>query len=530
MSYQALARTWRPRNFSQLVGQTHVRTALENALTQGRLHQALLFSGTRGVGKTTLARIIASCLNCEQGVSASPCGSCSACQAIEQGRFVDLIEVDAASRTKVDDTRELLDNVPYAPASGRCKVYLIDEVHMLSKSSFNALLKTLEEPPPHVQFLFATTDPQKLPITILSRCLQFHLKRISAEDIAARMRYILGQEKIEADDEGLARLARAADGSLRDGLSLLDQAIAFGAGAVTGEGVAQMLGSIERRDLLSIVGAVADNDAGTAWQAIDTIEEQGLDFVEVLEELARLWQRLAVGQQVPQAWDAVEQADLGPLAERFAPEDLQVFYQIAVNARRDIDWAPDPRSGFEMAVLRTLAFLPDTGAASAPASTPPHQGRDPVGHASQAGPPAAAAPAREGRPDQRAAQAMPEDWSGLLQHLDLPAPVRVVAEACSQLRREDGTLVLRVAPEVRALCTPRVEQTLGEALQQQCGLRLRLEQVEAEVPSVEEQSRSQEERFLANPGVRQMVELFEAEMQPGTLRISVDEAAERTLN
>lgn len=538
MSYQALARKWRPRNFSELVGQTHVRTALENALSQGRLHPALLFSGTRGVGKTTLARIIARSLNCETGVTATPCGQCSACLEIEQGRFVDLIEVDAASRTRVDDTRELLDNVPYAPARGRFKVYLIDEVHMLSKSSFNALLKTLEEPPGHVQFLFATTDPQKLPVTILSRCLQFHLKRITAEDIAERMRFILGEEGISTDDEGLRRLARAADGSLRDGLSLLDQAIAFGGGAVAGPAVAKMLGSIERRDLLRLVDAVGQQDAQAAWAAIDAIDEQGLDFAEVMEELCRLWQRLAVGQRVPQVWDEVEQADLGPLVERFSPEDLQVFYQIAVNARRDLDWAPDPRSGFEMAVLRTLAFLPES-AAAVPSKGPGGAGGQAV---------AAAAPARQTEAPRPPLQATPVAakpapspapntppglgalvWAELLPRLELSGICKMIAESCTIRSQNADELVLLLGADVDQLCTSSLQARLIEALRAVLGEHVR---VKLERPAGQDKpaprTLNPEQAFLAEPGVQRAMETFGAELMPGSLRVSIDDDGEHT--
>lgn len=529
MSYQALARTWRPRNFSELVGQTHVRTALENALAQGRLHPALLFSGTRGVGKTTLARIIAKCLNCETGVTAEPCGQCGACQEIEQGRFVDLIEVDAASRTKVEETRELLDNVPYAPARGRYKVYLIDEVHMLTKHSFNALLKTLEEPPGHVQFLFATTDPQKLPITILSRCLQFHLQRIKAEDIAQRMRHILDEEKIQADDSGLQRLARAADGSLRDGLSLLDQAIAFGGGQVSGESVGVMLGSIERRDLMKIVLAIADNDASAAWQAIDAIETQGLDFAEVLEELCRLWQRLAVGQQVPEVWDEVERADLGPLAARFKPADLQVFYQIAVNARRDLDWAPDPRSGFEMTILRTLAFYPDSAAAGgAPVASAPQQSAPPTTSVASA----ASAQADPGTASQTGGlKPGALDWSDLLSRLALSGGSRIVAEGCAIKAQSATALELQVGSEVAELCTATVEKNLRKALRQVLGAEFTVTLAHRATPTRDSGATvSPEEAFLAHPGVRKAMELFDAEIQPGTLRISANESGDRTIN
>lgn len=536
MSYLALARKWRPRNFSELVGQSHVRIALENALSQGRLHPALLFSGTRGVGKTTLARIIARSLNCETGVTATPCGECGACQEIEAGRFVDLIEVDAASRTKVEETRDLLDNVPYAPARGRFKIYLIDEIHMLSKHSFNALLKTLEEPPSHVQFLFATTDPQKLPITILSRCLQFNLKRISPQDIAERMRFILDQESISADDDGLTRLARAADGSLRDGLSLLDQAIAFGGGQVQGEAVRSMLGSIERRDLLHLVDAVAQQDAGAAWAVIDNIAEQGLDFSEVLDELCRLWQRLAVGQQVPQALDEVEMNDLQDYLQAFPAADLQVFYQIAVNARRDLDWAPDPRSGFEMVVLRTLAFLPDKapanrsgggGSKTAPRSTAPQSqpaAAQPVQASASEAVPLADAP--------RAAAASPQAWPQMIEQLNLAGSVEMVARGCVARQQDDKQLQLQVGAQVQALCTSSVEKRLIAAIQSVCGetfeVRLRRDNTADTASPSDDKPNNPEQEFLAQPGVRKAMQLFQADIQPGSFRQHVDDAGDPT--
>ena len=369
MSYVSLARKWRPSRFADLVGQSVVRTALENALSRGQVHQVLLFTGTRGVGKTTIARILARCLNCEAhpGPAAEPCGECSSCKAIDEGRFPDLFEIDAASRTKVDDTRELLDNIPYAPVRGRVKVYLIDEVHMLSKSSFNALLKTLEEPPPHVQFLLATTDPHKLPVTVMSRCLQFHLSRIPLELMTRRLEQVCAAEGVAADPDGLLRVARAGDGSLRDALSLLDQAIAFGGGQVHGEVVAKMLGTIERNDILQILDALHARDAQAALAVVEQCTEQGLDLANVLAELARAWQTLALAQVLPESARDPETVnpELASRAENFAAADVQVMYQIACHARRDLDWAPDPRSGLEMAILRMLAFLPTAAAAGA---------------------------------------------------------------------------------------------------------------------------------------------------------------------
>lgn len=375
MSYQVLARKWRPRLFREMVGQEYVLQALINALDNGRLHHAYLFAGTRGVGKTTIARILAKCLNCEEGVSSEPCGQCAACTEIADGRFVDLIEVDAASRTKVEDTRELLENVQYAPTRGRYKVYLIDEVHMLSNSSFNALLKTLEEPPPHVKFLLATTDPQKLPVTVLSRCLQFKLKNMSPERVVEHLRFVLEQEQVPFEEGALWHLGRAADGSMRDGMSLTDQAIAFGAGKISEAEVRGMLGSIDTGLVWKLLQALADVDAAAMFAVVAELSQQAPDYSAALAELADNLHRLAVVQVLPQSIDNTlgDRERLQALAEQIAPENLQLYYQMALHARRDLPLAPDPRSGFEMALLRMLAFRPqgvaDIPKAELPGST-----------------------------------------------------------------------------------------------------------------------------------------------------------------
>lgn len=361
MSYQVLARKWRPRNFAELVGQEHVLRALTNALDNDRLHHAFLFTGTRGVGKTTIARILARSLNCEKGVSSTPCGECSACTEINEGRFVDLIEVDAASRTKVDETRELLENVQYAPSRGRYKVYLIDEVHMFSNHSFNALLKTLEEPPPHVKFLLATTDPQKLPVTILSRCLQFNLKRLPVEKIGGHLNTLLGHENIAFDDAAIQAIARAADGSMRDALSLLDQAIAYGSGTVRTDDVHAMLGTIEQSHVADLLTALAAGDAAGLMQRTASLAEHAPDFSGVLAELISALHRIALAQLLGENSDADEA--INGLAKKLSPQDVQLYYQIALIGRRDLSLAPDARGGFEMVLLRMLAFRPaETGA------------------------------------------------------------------------------------------------------------------------------------------------------------------------
>ena len=360
MSYQVLARKWRPSTFDQMVGQDHVLKALVNALNGGRLHHAYLFTGTRGVGKTSIARLFAKSLNCENGVSASPCGECSPCRDIKEGRFVDLIEVDAASRTKVEDTRELLENVQYAPTQGRFKVYLIDEVHMLSTHSFNALLKTLEEPPPHIKFLLATTDPQKLPVTILSRCLQFNLKNMSPERIVDHLKHILAAEQIAFEDPALWLLSRAANGSMRDALSLTDQAISFGSGQLLEDDVRAMLGSVDQQQVLKLLAVLAEGSAVKVMDAVASMAEFGADFSDVLAELLGLLHRVTLAQVLPESIDnslGDKEAVLS-LARSIRAEDIQLFYQIALCGRKDLPLVPVPRDGFEMTLLRMLAFRP----------------------------------------------------------------------------------------------------------------------------------------------------------------------------
>jgi DNA polymerase III subunit gamma/tau len=360
MSYQVLARKWRPRSFREMVGQTHVLKALINALDSQRLHHAYLFTGTRGVGKTTIARIIAKCLNCETGISSTPCGVCSICKEIDEGRFVDLIEVDAASRTKVEDTRELLDNVQYSPSRGRFKVYLIDEVHMLSSHSFNALLKTLEEPPPHVKFLLATTDPQKLPVTILSRCLQFSLKNMPPERVVEHLSHVLAAESIPFEEDALWLLGRAADGSMRDAMSLTDQAIAFGEGKVLAADVRAMLGTLDHGQVYGVLQALLEGDARALIEAVRHLAEQGPDWNGVLAEILNVLHRVAIAQALPDAIDngQGDRDRVLALAEVLPAEDVQFYYQMGLIGRRDLPLAPDPRSGFEMVLLRMLAFRP----------------------------------------------------------------------------------------------------------------------------------------------------------------------------
>lgn len=373
MSYLVLARKWRPKKFTELVGQEHVVKALTNALDTGRVYHAFLFTGTRGVGKTSIARIFAKSLNCEKGESSDPCGVCNACLDIDAGRFVDLLEIDAASNTGVDDVRDLIDNAQYMPARGRTKVYLIDEVHMLSKNAFNALLKTLEEPPGHVKFLLATTDPQKLPVTVLSRCLQFNLRRLDENQIGGQISKILAAENIEVEAAAVKLLARSADGSLRDGLSLLDQAIAYTGGKLTADSVNAMLGTVDNAQVGGLLDALSLGDAAALMAKVEEMSVYSPDFAHVLEDLAIALHQLQCTQLVPGFEVESSSVDYATLASRLGAEQVQLWYQMAVNGRRDLSYAPSPRAGFEMSLLRMLAFRPVTEgeAVAAPVTTKP---------------------------------------------------------------------------------------------------------------------------------------------------------------
>lgn len=546
-AYLALARKWRPQQFADYVGQEHVVRALTHALDSGRLHHAFLFSGTRGVGKTTIARLFAKCLNCEQGVSSQPCGECAACREIEEGRFVDLIEVDAASRTKVDDTRELLDNVQYAPTVGRFKVYLIDEVHMLSGHSFNALLKTLEEPPPHVKFLLATTDPQKLPVTVLSRCLQFNLRRLDPELIRTRMAQILEAEALGFDDAGLRQLARAADGSLRDALSLLDQAIVHGGGAVQGETVGAMLGQTQRTALFGIVEALIEGHASAIFTQLEGILQSGYDAALFLEDLARILHALALRQVLADAPsdDPLEAQQLIDLARRLNPSDLQLYYQIALLARRDLHLAPDSRVGLEMALLRMLAFQPQASRDDGPVPTSRPRQEISVGTAKlrpsgkvfePAAPVPAVAPAvRESpapfpdprmaatpAPASKASASGPADWGQVLQQLDIlglwkgmleHAEAREFTPESVTIALSPGHANMADSPKFRAA----LEQALKAYLGQQPKLKLiRMESAQGDTPARRQAQARQmrqaaaEQSMQDDPLVQEILQTFEA--------------------
>jgi len=522
MSYLVLARKWRPRTFDQLVGQDHVRRALTNALDSGRIHHAFLFTGTRGVGKTTIARIFAKSLNCEKGVSSTPCGQCPACVDIDAGRFVDLLEVDAASRTKVDDTRELLDNVQYSPARGRYKVYLIDEVHMLSTHSFNALLKTLEEPPPHVKFLLATTDPQKLPVTVLSRCLQFHLRRLPLPLIYDRLAQIATAEKVEFEPAALRAIARGAEGSMRDALSLLDQVLAFGGGRAMEAEVRTLLGTLDRKHVQGILTALAGKDGAALMQQAAQLDERAPDYHQALGELSGAIQRMALLQALPDlppGDDEDEDKLLAGLAAKFTAEDLQLLYQIAINSRRDLDYAPDARAGFEMALLRMLAFrpqgLPPAAAAAAGG-----------GGAGIARATAAARPASVPSPAAAAAS----DWDALVATLGLQGTARHFAANCVLLERKAGLVRLRLDPAGDSFRRPQIESRLAEALSQHYGETIRLEITQAATPgeiftparrdalAAEDRQRAAEQSIDSDPAVRAMREVFGATVRPGSVK------------
>jgi DNA polymerase-3 subunit gamma/tau len=547
MSYTALARKYRPKKFSELVGQEHVRRALVNALVSGRVHHAFLFTGTRGVGKTTIARILAKCLNCETGVTAEPCGVCASCREIDAGRFPDLLEVDAASRTKVDDTRELLDNVQYAPARGRYKVYLIDEVHMLSAHSFNALLKTLEEPPPHVKFLLATTDPQKLPVTVLSRCLQFNLKRLPAGEIAAHLRTILTAEAVDFDAAAVTLIAQAADGSLRDALSLLDQLIAFGNGRAFEAEARAMLGTLARDEVVRILELLARGDSAGLLRCAESLEEFAPDYAQVLDALAALLVRVGLRQAVGNyEGDELFAAELlERLAGQLSPEDVQLFYQTAIIGRRDLALAPEPRSGFAMTLLRMLAFRPpgaledarsaaarpDVAAAgSAPGGAPQGAGAATStvapGTGSSAG---AAASGAAGAAAAPAATAEGAGWAEIVAQLELSGAARQLASHCVFLGRQGALVRLALDPRHQLVRTSATEEKLAVALSRHFGATVRLEFHSGTAPGAETPAQAQRRAseaelaaarrtFEEDAGVRGLRERFGASVLPDTVR------------
>jgi len=521
----ALARKWRPKTFGEVIGQEHVVRALTNALTQNRLHHAYLMTGTRGVGKTTLARVMAKALNCETGVTATPCGRCAACTEIDAGRFVDLLELDAASNTQVDQMRELLENALYVPTRARFKVYIIDEVHMLSRSAFNAMLKTLEEPPQHVKFILATTDPQKVPMTVLSRCLQFNLKQIPLPQIREQLGRVLEHEGIAFELPALGLLARAAHGSMRDGLSLLDQAIAHGAGRVDEASVRAMLGTVGQDYLYRALDLLAAGDGPALIQLADDMQGRSLSFEAALQDLAELVHRLALAQRLPDvlAADDPDRERVLALAARFSPEELQLYYQIALHGRADLHLAPDEYAGFTMALLRMLAFAPTGGgqarAEQAGAEQAPARAAHPAGAAvtpaAQAGRPAAATPA------------IP-DWRELVTQLKLGGMARMLAQHCELVSLSQERIELRVPELHRHLLDKPYRDKLQGALEEHFARRLRLDIVlgegggmtPAEQDDQERQARLREavQAIDRDPFVRDLVETFDARVVDGSVR------------
>jgi len=568
MSYQVLARKWRPQNFQELVGQEHVQRALVNALDDDRLHHAYLFTGTRGVGKTTIARIFSKSLNCETGITSTPCGQCSTCVEIAEGRYVDLIEVDAASRTGVDDTRELLENVQYAPTRGRYKVYLIDEVHMFSKSSFNALLKTLEEPPPHVKFLLATTDPQKLPVTILSRCLQFNLKRLPVSLIISHLQHVLTAEEVEHNVTALQLIAEAADGSMRDALSLLDQALAFGGGSVQEQEVRDMLGSVSRDKVLGLLKAVLQRDAIQTMQAVAALAEFSPDFENVLAELLSLLHHMSLAKTVPEALDEFVSAReaLLELSEQVSAEDLHLFYQIALIGRRDLPLSPDARNGFEMILLRMLAFRPAVvDADSVPqAQTQPETQT----HVQETAQPQALAqrnaqvvkskvqtepvvqpgkdaireqdatryaelPAEPAAAQTASGNAVSNDWRDIVNALGLGGLVKQLAINCTMQQRDGRKIVLHIASGHSNLINPKAQQRLQQALGEYFNIDAQLEinvvnknqiggKSESPAQAIQRETSQRQQQAVEaineDSFTRSLKENFNAEIIPGSVK------------
>lgn len=555
MSYQVLARKWRPKNFEELVGQEHVSRALINGLDNDRLHHAFLFTGTRGVGKTTIARILSKSLNCNTGITSKPCGECSACHEIDEGRFVDLIEVDAASRTKVEDTRELLENVQYAPTSGRYKVYLIDEVHMLSNHSFNALLKTLEEPPPHVKFLLATTDPQKLPVTILSRCLQFNLKKLPVNEITGHLGHILRQENIEQDESALKLIARGAEGSMRDALSLLDQAIAFGGGRVSHDDVRNMLGTIESSHVYELIEHICQQDAAAALHKVQQLDERSPDYVDVLGEMISVFHHIAMEQQVAGCltddWD--DPARIQSFAQGMTPQDVQLYYQIALQGRDDLKLNPLPREGFEMTLMRMIAFRPwsekkdttgqamhpqdavgqsssmaaekpvkqqTTGAAQMP-DIPPVESYDVPAQSTSRPVHIAEEPVTNEQTKATTSSYLP-DWQEIYDELNLKAMPQQLAANC-QLEAIDGDMVRLILDQAYARMLSdgpmkKIEGALGEFFGKPVKLKIQPGIVPSETPAQRQLRQNEERRAEAvesieqDENVQMMKEIFGAKV------------------
>jgi DNA polymerase-3 subunit gamma/tau len=539
MNHQVLARKWRPHNFTEYVGQEHVSQSLINALRNNRLHHAYLFTGTRGVGKTTIARILAKAINCENLQDYNPCGVCTVCTALDEGRFLDLIEVDAASRTKVEDTRDLLDNAQYAPNSGKYKVYIIDEVHMLSGHSFNALLKTLEEPPEHVKFLLATTDPQKIPVTVLSRCLQFNLKRLSISQISKQMAYILGEEKIEFETSALRLLARAADGSMRDGLSLLDQAIVYGNDVISVETVSHMLGTVAQQPVEDLLRSLAENNAANVLHKVNEMAELTPDFASILQQLLHILHRLALVQLVPAVAESDDDTDiLRELSPLFSAEELQLYYQIALMGQKDLSLSPDSKSGFEMVLLRMLAFNPQNNNVSVQTVTPtlaqkprPAMLQAPVVRPEAATGEAVNLPSKPAVSLAADVQTMvprgQQSWHEIVATMKVVGLTRELANNCILEGVDEQQCRLILDPRQAQIRSPRSEEKLQAAVQIYYGRPLKLviktEAVVADTPAVQIQkdkiNRQQEavDAIDNDENIQALKANFDARVIPGSI-------------
>lgn len=520
MSYLVLARKWRPKSFDTLVGQEHVVRALTHALEQQRLHHAYLFTGTRGVGKTTIARILAKALNCEPGITPTPCGVCSACREIDAGRFIDYVEMDAASNRGVDDMAALLEKAAYAPNSGRYKVYMIDEVHQLSGHAFNAMLKTLEEPPEHVKFILATTDPQKIPVTVLSRCLQFNLKQMPPGHIITHLSHVLEAEGVVFEPAALRHLAKAAAGSMRDALSLLDQAIAHGAGRIEDEGVRAMLGTVGDDHLYAVLDGLAAGDIHAMLAVADIMEARSLSFGSALQALATLLHRIALLQFAPQAMlDQAECACLAPYAERFDAEYLQLCYQIVIHGRDELALAPDEAAGFTMTLLRLHAFRP--GGNEKPGAIPPPPASSRFAPVSRPAPAVPPAPTLATAP---AAPADPDDWHGVA--ASLRQPMRQLALHCELVNRTDSAIVLRMSPAHKHLQAhqDKLRAELAKHFGRALTLEIRLDEPAGETPKAraDTEKRERHERAIAaieaDPFVRETCDIFDADIDESTIK------------
>lgn len=523
MSYQVLARKWRPKTFEDMVGQHHVLKVLVNALDTDRLHHAYLFTGTRGVGKTTLARILAKCLNCEEGVSAKPCGICSTCSSIDDGRFIDLIEVDAASRSKVDETRDLMDNVQYAPSTGRYKVYLIDEVHMFSGHSFNALLKTLEEPPAHVKFLLATTEPKKIPVTVLSRCLQFNLKHLNVEQINGQLLHILKEENVAGDDNSTQLIAKSADGSMRDALSLLDQAIAYGGGILEEDQVRTMLGTIDSIDLYKIINVLISGQAQTLIECTDHIAAHNPDYDLILVELLSILQKIAVCHALGDV-DMVQDEVIYALSQRVSKEEVQLYYQMGIVGRKDMPYAPDPHSGFQMTLIRMLAFRPE-GCNEPLIDTVVDQ------HASQTQRSKQIAKVDDKTKPNDLEQvqfAKYSTWSSMVVKMPLVSLVKELADRCVLKEKGEKFLHLTIPPTAPAhLLSKNLHKQLNDILQRHFGadiqVKISIEESKADSPIDEKQRTQKKQKIDAeyslqkDPNVKLMEEKFGAEIDENSI-------------